>query len=168
MMLTEVGTATSTPQKLEDLSAHEIVRRIAAGDLSSVEAVEYFVARLKAVNGKLNAVTVDLFESARKTAADIDKARSRGEKLPPLAGLPITIKECFDFAGTATTYGLATRRGILESKNDPYVAALCAAGAIPIAKTNLPQLMIFTETDNPLYGRTNNPWTWNDPAAARA
>ncbi len=158
MMLTEVGTATSTPQKLQDLSAHEIVRRIAAGDFSSAETVEYFVARLKAVNGKLNAVTVDLSESARKAAADIDKARSRGERLPPLAGLPMTIKECFDLAGTATTYGLTTRRGVLESKNDPYVAALRAAGAIPIAKTNLPQLMIFTETDNPLYGRTNNPW----------
>jgi len=143
---------------LADLPAREIVRLIAAGDLSSSEAVEYFVARLDAVNGKLNAVTVDLSEQARQAAADIDKARSRGEKLPPLAGLPITIKECFDLAGTPTTYGLATRRSDIERADDPYVAALRAAGAIPIAKTNLPQLMFYTETDNPLYGRTNNPW----------
>ncbi len=70
----------------------------------------------------------------------------------------MTIKECFDLAGTASTFGLASRRDVIESKDDPYVTALRAAGAIPIAKTNLPQLMIFTETDNPLYGRTNNPW----------
>ncbi|MGH6981362.1 MAG: amidase, partial [Stellaceae bacterium] len=143
---------------LADVPAHEIVRRIAAGELSATEVVEYFVARLKAVNGTLNAVTVDLSESARKTAADVDGARSRGEKLPPLAGLPVTIKECFDLAGTATTYGLTTRRNDVEQVDDPYVAALRAAGAIPIAKTNLPQLMFYTETDNPLYGRTNNPW----------
>src|SRR5579863_2404977 len=158
MTPTDVGTAASQTRILQDLSAREIVRRIAAGELSSTEAVDYFVARLKAVNGALNAVTVDLSESARKTAADVDKARSRGEKLPPLAGLPVTIKECFDLAGTATTYGLTTRRNDIERTDDPYVTALRAAGAIPIAKTNLPQLMFYTETDNPLYGRTNNPW----------
>src|SRR5579863_1469638 len=158
MTPTDVGTAASQTRILQDLSAREIVRRIAAGELSSTEAVDYFVARLKAVNGALNAVTVDLSESARKTAADVDKARSRGEKLPPLAGLPMTIKECFDLAGTPTTYGLATRRNDAELVDDPYVTALRAAGAIPIAKTNLPQLMFYTETDNPLYGRTNNPW----------
>ncbi|MDE2375073.1 MAG: amidase, partial [Hyphomicrobiales bacterium] len=158
MTTIDVGTAARQTPTLRDLSAREIVRRIAAGELSSTEAVEYFIARLKTVNGALNAVTADLSESARKTAADVDKARSRGEKLPPLAGLPVTIKECFDLVGTATTYGLTTRRSDIERTDDPYVAALRAAGAIPIAKTNLPQLMFYTETDNPLYGRTNNPW----------
>jgi fatty acid amide hydrolase len=159
MTLADVAAAPPPhPQKLQDLSAREIARLIAAGDLSSTEAVEFFVARLKAVNGRLNAVTVDLSESARKAAADVDKARSRGETLAPLAGVPVTIKECFDMVGTATTYGLATRRNEIERVDDPYVAALRAAGAIPIAKTNLPQLMFYTETDNPLYGRTNNPW----------
>ncbi len=151
-------TPAPAPHNLQDVPAREIVRLIAAGDLSSVEAVEFFVARVNAVNGKLNAVTVDLSESARKAAADVDKARARGDKLPPLAGLPVTIKECFDLADTATTYGLTTRRNEIERVDDPYVAALRAAGAIPIAKTNLPQLMFYTETDNPLYGRTNNPW----------
>ena len=143
---------------LQDMSAREIAARIAARELSSAEVVEHFIARLKAVNGKLNAVTADLSESARQAAADVDSALARGEKLGPLAGLPVTIKECFDLAGTASTFGLTSRRDEIESKDDPYVAALRAAGAIPIAKTNLPQLMIFTETDNPLYGRTNNPW----------
>ena len=161
MTLTDASVTTAAPRTsrdLRDMSAREIAAGIAAGDFSSLEAVEHFVARLHAVNGKLNAVTVDLSESARQAAAEIDKARARGEKLPPLAGLPVTIKECFDLAGTASTFGLTTRRGEIETRDDPYVAALRAAGAIPIAKTNLPQLMIFTETDNPLYGRTNNPW----------
>jgi fatty acid amide hydrolase len=160
MALADASTVARTPARpaLEGQSAREIAARIAAGDLSSSEAVEYFIGRLAAVNGKLNAVVVDLSESARKAAAEIDRARSRGDKLPPLAGVPVTIKECFDLVGTASTFGLASRQHEIESKDDPYVAALRAAGAIPIAKTNLPQLMIFTETDNPLYGWTNNPW----------
>ncbi len=160
MTLTDISTAAPALRaaQLQGLSAREIARRIAAGDLSSSETVEHFIARLKAVNGTLNAVAVDLFESAREAAANIDKALARGEKLGPLAGLPVTIKECFDLAGTASTFGLPSRCDVIERRDDPYVAALRAAGAIPIAKTNLPQLMIFTETDNPLYGRTNNPW----------
>jgi len=59
---------------------------------------------------------------------------------------------------TASTFGLTTRRDVIETQDDPYVAALRAAGAIPLAKTNVPQLLIYTESDNPLYGRTNNPW----------
>ena len=140
------------------MPAHEIVAKIAGGELSAVEVVEAFIARLEAVDAKLNAVTVALFDSARQAAANVDQARARGDKLGPLAGLPVTIKECFDLAGTASTFGLPSRRDAIESENDPHVAALLAAGAIPIAKSNTPQLLIYTETDNPLYGRTNNPW----------
>jgi fatty acid amide hydrolase len=143
---------------LQDMSAGEIAARIAARDIPAAEIVEHFIARLKAVNTRLNAVTVELFDSARKTAAKFDDALLRGEKLAPLAGLPVTIKECFDLAGTASTFGLPSRRAVMESEDDPYVAALRAAGAIPIAKTNVPQLLIYTESDNPIYGRTNNPW----------
>jgi fatty acid amide hydrolase len=151
--------ATQSPDRaLQDLSAREIAARIAARELSSAEVVEHFVARLKTVNGKLNAVTADLSESARKAAEGVDQALARGEKLGPLAGLPVTIKECFDLAGTASTFGLPSRRGEIESQDDPYVAAWRAAGAIPMAKTNVPQLMSYTETDNPLFGQTNNPW----------
>jgi len=157
-MTTLAEPAAIKTSALEEASAREIARRITSRDISATEAVEHFVGRLEAVNGALNAVTVDLSESARKKAAEIDLALSRGEKLGPLAGLPVTIKECFDLAGTASTFGLTSRRNEIERSDDPYVAALRAAGAIPIAKTNLPQLMFYTETDNPLYGRTNNPW----------
>lgn len=161
MTLTQAPAAAArkpSGEAIADMSACEIARRIAARELSASEVLEHFITRVQAVNRKLNAVTADLFDSARKSAASIDGLVSRGEKLPPLAGVPVTIKECFDLNGTASTFGLASRRDVIESKDDPYVAALRAAGAIPMAKTNLPQLMIFTETDNPLYGRTNNPW----------
>ena len=160
MALTDspVAVPVSRLFPLQDMSAGEIAARIAARDIPAAEIVEHFIARLKAVNTRLNAVTVELFDGARKTAAKFDDALLRGEKLAPLAGLPVTIKECFDLAGTASTFGLPSRRAVMESKDDPYVAALRAAGAIPIAKTNVPQLLIYTESDNPLYGRTNNPW----------
>ena len=101
MTLTDISIAAPVPRaaQLQDLSAREIARRIAAGDLSSSETVEHFIARLKTVNGKLNAVAVDLFESEREAAATSTKALARGGKLGPLAGLPVTIKECFDLAG---------------------------------------------------------------------
>ena len=115
MTLTDAPAAgtTSHPKDrsrhddLQDLSAREIVSRIAARELSSAEVVEHFVARLKAVDGALNAVTADLSESAAAAAANVDKALARGDTLGPLAGLPVTIKECFDLAGTASTFGFA-------------------------------------------------------------
>jgi fatty acid amide hydrolase len=160
MTLNDTSTAARAPRAhaLPEKSAREIARLIGAGELSATAAVEHFIARVDAVNGSLNAVAVDLSESARKTAANVDQALSRGEKLGPLGGLPVTIKECFDLAGTPSTFGLPSRRDEIESQDDPYVAALRAAGAIPIAKTNVPQLLIYSESDNPLYGRTNNPW----------
>ena len=160
MAFTEAPVAVPVSRlfPLQDMSAREIAARIAARDIPAAEIVEHFIARLKTVNNRLNAVTVELFDSARKTAAKFDEALLRGEKLAPLAGLPVTVKECFDLAGTASTFGLPSRRDVIETADDPYVAALRAAGAIPIAKTNVPQLLIFTESDNPLYGRTNNPW----------
>jgi len=160
MIFADRARAAQMPRAdiLRDMSAREIAGLIAARELSAVEVVEHFAARLAAVNGRLNAVAVDLTESARKAAAGVDAALARGERPAPLAGLPVTIKECFDLAGTASTFGLSTRRDMIESRDDPHVAALRGAGAIPLAKSNVPQLLIFTESDNPLYGRTNNPW----------
>ena len=106
MALTEAPIAVPVSHlfPLQDMSAREIAARIAAREIPAAEIVEHFIARLKAVNNRLNAVTVELFDSARKTAAKFDAALLRGEKLPPLAGLPLTIKECFDLASTASTF----------------------------------------------------------------
>lgn len=140
------------------LSAAEIARRVRAGELSALAAVEAHIARIEAVNGKLNAVVVKRYDDARAEARDIDRRRAAGEALPPLAGVPVTIKECLNLKGTPSTFGLQTRAGHRADVDDLHVARLRKAGAIVIAKTNVSQILLFAETDNPLYGRTNNPW----------
>lgn len=140
------------------LSATELAVRIAQGQLTARDAVEAHIARIERVNAALNAVVVKRYDEARAEANAIDERRARGETLPPLAGVPITVKECLDFAGTASTFGVPGRAATRAAGDDPYVARLRAAGAIVVGKTNVAQLLIFTETDNPLFGRTNNPW----------
>jgi len=148
----------TTTINLSELSAGALAASIARGDLSAVEAVEASIARIEAVNPRLNAVVVKRYEAARAEAQAADERRARGEALGPLHGVPITIKESFDLAGTPATYGLPSRAHILATADDPYVARLRAAGAIIVGKTNVPQLLLYIESDNPLYGRTNNPW----------
>jgi len=140
------------------LPATELAARIAQGMMTARDAVEAHIARIEQVNATLNAVVVKRYDEARAEADAIDARRARGETLPPLAGVPITVKECLDLAGTASTFGVPARRAMRATHDDPYVSRLRAAGAIVIAKTNVAQLLIFTETDNPVYGRTNNPW----------
>jgi amidase len=92
-MTPAVSTArTARADILRDMSAREIAALITRRELSATEVMGHFAARVGAVNGRLNAVAVDLTESARKAAADVDAALARGEKLGPLAGLPVTIK----------------------------------------------------------------------------
>ena len=141
------------------LGARGIARRIASGDLSAREVVEEHVRRIEEVNPRLNAVVVPLFERALGEADDADAARSRGEPLGPLHGVPITIKEQFLVAGTPATMGLPSRASHRAASDGPLVARLRRAGAIVLGKTNVSQLLIYHESDNPLYGRTDNPWS---------
>jgi len=140
------------------LSASRLAELIAKGAVSARETVEAHIARTEQVNGVLNAVVVKRYDEARAEADSIDRRRAQGESMPPLAGVPITVKECFDLTGTAATFGLSGRSARLANTDDPYVARLRSAGAIVLGKTNVAQLLIYTESDNPLYGRTNNPW----------
>lgn len=140
------------------LSAAELARRIAAGETTALEVIEAHIERIEAVNTRLNAVVVKRYDVARAEAREIDRRRARGEALPALAGVPITVKECLDLRETPSTSGISSREGIRATGDDPYVSRMRAAGAIILGKTNAAQLLIFTETDNPLYGRTCNPW----------
>lgn len=143
---------------LVGLGAAELAGRIARGEIMAREAVEAHIARLEAINPALNAIVVPRFDEARAEADAADERQARGEPLGPLHGVPITIKEAFDLAGTPATYGLRSRAQTLAAADDPYVARLRAAGAIVLGKTNVPQVLLYNETDNPVYGRTNNPW----------
>jgi fatty acid amide hydrolase len=148
----------ATRDDITRLSACELARRIADGALSSIDAVEAHIARIEAVNPALNAVVVKRYDEARAEARLADERRRRGEPLGALHGVPITVKECLDLERTASTFGLPTRVAHRAQSDERHVARLRKAGAIMLGKTNVSQLLIYTEADNPLYGRTSNPW----------
>lgn len=150
--------SSGTPD-LCDLGATDMARLVRAGDVSAGELLEAHIGRIEQVNARLNAVVVKCYDAAREAARAVDRRRAAGETLPALAGVPITVKECLDVADTPSTFGLASRAGILSATDDPHVARLKAAGAVVMAKTNVAQLLIYAESDNPLYGRTVNPWS---------
>jgi fatty acid amide hydrolase len=144
--------------EITGMGAAEIARRIAVGDLSCRQVVEAHIRRIEAVNPPLGALAVPLFDRARDEALAADVARDRGVPLGPLHGVPLTVKEFFAAAGTATTLGIPGWARRVASADSPLVARLRRAGAILLSKSNVPQLGLMIETDNPLYGRTNNPW----------
>jgi fatty acid amide hydrolase len=155
-------------------SAVALAGELAAGTISAVEAVEAHIARIEAVDpgpgagpgagagagpgAGLGAVIWKRYDAARAEAAEADRRRRAGEPVGPLHGLPITIKECFDLEGSPATFGVVSRRDDRASRDDPYVAALRRAGAIVLGKTNVAQLLLYLESDNPLYGMSRNPW----------
>ena len=152
------STSSDKAADIVGLDASQIARRTARGELSAAETVEAHIRRIEEVNGRLNAVVITCFDRARKSAQEIDRRRAQGEALGPLAGVPVTIKECFHVAGTQSTIGVERFVGELATADSPLVRRWQRAGAIVLGKTNVPQLMILHETDNPVYGRTNNPW----------
>lgn len=140
------------------LTATELAQKIKAGELSASEVADAYIRRIEEVNPRLNAVVIPLFEQARKEAQVADAARKRGDALGPLHGVPITIKEQFLLKGTATTFGLPNQKNHRAAEDGPLVKRLREAGAIILGKTNTSQLLFYIESDNPVYGRTNNPW----------
>jgi len=143
---------------LTRLCAHELPALIARREISSLQVVQAHIARIEQVNPQLNAVVVRRYEQACAEAEAADRRLASGESAGPLHGVPLTIKESLDLAGTPSTSGLHSRASLLAECDDPYVAALRAAGAIILGKTNVAQLLLYAESDNPVYGRTNNPW----------
>lgn len=146
------------PSEVTQLSATEVARLIAGRRLSAVEAVDAYIRRAEQVNPLLNALVVPLFDEARRQAAAADAHLTRGHQVGPLHGVPITIKECLDVQGTPTTWGLVHKAHERVQADDPLVDRLRLAGAIIIGKTNVAELLLGCESDNPLYGRTVNPW----------
>jgi len=143
---------------LTSLSATGLLSLLAARQGSAEEVVEAHIRAIEECDGQINAVAVRRFDRALDEAAMIDRKRARGHPLGPLAGLPLTVKECFDLVGTPTTAGVARLQRLPAEGDAAVVAALRNAGAVVIGKTNLAQLCWFLETSNPVYGRTNNPW----------
>jgi len=141
-------------------SAVDLAVAIARGDTTSAAVVEAHIAQIERTNGALNAVVHDRFETARAEAAAADArlAEHGPDGLPPLHGVPCTIKESFALTGMPWTAGLVARTGTTASQDAATVARLRAAGAIPLGVTNLSELCMWLESNNRVYGRTNNPY----------
>ncbi len=143
------------------LSGTELASRIRTRQLSSLEAVEAHIAQIQRVNPRLNAMVAERFAAAREEARRADAvlaAASDPTQLPPFHGVPCSIKECFALTGMPNTSGLVARRGQLASADATGVARLRAAGAIPLGVTNISELCMWMESNNRVYGRSNNPY----------
>jgi amidase len=140
------------------LSAVTQARLIRERQIRASELVEAHLREIECVNPRINAVTELLAERALDEARTADQQPARG----PLHGVPFSIKDSIELAGTRCTAGTLGRRGAAVSTTDATVVArLRRAGAIPIAKTNLPDLLFAFEADNLLFGRTNNPYDFS-------
>jgi len=131
---------------------------IASKQVSSRETVDAHLARIEAVNPHLNAVVRVLADEARSAADAADRAVRAGDALGPLHGVPCTVKENIDLAGTPTTSGLHAFADAIAATDAPVVERMRRAGAIPIGRTNLPDLGLRVHTDSSLHGLTRNPW----------
>ena len=140
------------------LSATELAQRIVRRQLSSVEVVDAHLARIDAVNPALNAVVRVLADEARAGAAMADRRLAAGETVGPLHGVPFTVKENIDMAGLPTTWGVPALAEAVVSADAPIVERMRAAGAIPIGRTNLPDMALRLHTSSSLHGLTRNPW----------
>lgn len=162
------GPQTKKELKMEHLESTSEIFRLGAAEIAGLvkkreiscrESVSSHLDRIARVNGRVNAVVKILAEQALEQADELDRRIDRGEPVGPLAGVPITVKENIDLAGTATTFGTTAMQAAIPGRDAPHVARLKQAGAIPIGRTNLSELGLRPHTVNPLHGETINPWT---------
>jgi amidase len=139
-------------------SAVELARKVRTREASSREIVDAHLERIESVNPKVNAIVEVLAHAARSAADAADRAVAAGETLGPLHGVPVTVKQNIDVAGTATTLGLTAFKDAMAPCDGPPVERLREAGAIVIGRTNLPDVALRWHTDSGLAGATLNPW----------
>ncbi|GAB1817288.1 amidase [Herbidospora sp. RD11066] len=137
--------------------ATELAELIHTGKISSVDVVRAHLDRIEAVNPGINAI-VTLADGALEAARAADADLASGREVGPLHGVPFTVKDSFDTAGVPTQRGSPIFAGRVPDVDATAVARMKAAGAILLAKTNLPEFSYWIESDNLLTGRTNNPW----------
>lgn len=139
------------------LSATQMAAGLATGELNSRKLAEAHLARIKAGDGAIHAFTSVQAEQVIADADRLDAERGGGRVRSPLHGVPVTLKECFDIAGQATTLGIVARKDCVAPKDAALVMLLREAGALILGRTNLSQTMLFVESRNPLFGETKNP-----------
>lgn len=139
-------------------SANAIAKKILRHQISSREAVDYFLTRVSALNKPINCVVTVDADRARTEADGADAALARGEVRGPLHGVPMTIKDSFQTAGMRTTSGAPELTSFIPKEDAWPVARLRAAGAIIFGKTNLPIYAGDLQSYNEVFGTTNNPY----------
>jgi amidase len=144
-------------QDLWRLSAKDIAALINSKKVSAKEAASAALARLDAVNPKINAVVDHRPQDVLAQAAAIDAAIARGEDVGPLAGVPVTVKVNIDQQGFATTNGLKLQRDVIAESNSPVIDNLRRAGAVILGRTNCPAFSYRWFTSNLIHGDTRNP-----------
>ena len=136
----------------------QIAATIASGTVTSEAVTRAFLDRIEAVNGKLNAVVCMDGETAIKRAKNADAALRTGDLRGPLHGVPITLKDSLDTIDHVTTWGTTGRKAVRPGADATCVARLRDSGAIVLGKTNTPEFTLSFETDNLVFGKTNNPY----------
>ena len=144
-----------------NIPVHKLKQLILKKKLSSFEVVSAFIERIETVNSSLNAVVVFRPEEALKEAKKADEQLSKGNIKGDLHGIPCTIKDSFDTQGIVSAAGTSGRSNFIPDKNATIVQKLIDAGAIIMGKTNTPELTLSFFTDNPVYGKTSNPYDLN-------
>jgi amidase/aspartyl-tRNA(Asn)/glutamyl-tRNA(Gln) amidotransferase subunit A len=141
-------------------TAATLASRIRRKDISPVEAVGAAIARIEAHNPRINALVIFGFEDARRAAKAAEDKVMRGEELSPLHGVPIAMKDCFDFKpGWVTTFGgIRALQNYVVDNYCMFAERMDRAGAIIVGKTNSPVFGFRGTTDNPLYGASKNPF----------
>ena len=139
-------------------SAIVLAEKIRNREASSVELLNMYLERVDKYNPDLNAIIVDIREEARRDAEEADKAVAAGDELGPLHGVPMTVKESYDIAGTPSTWGSVDFKDNIADKDALSIARLKKAGAVIFGKTNVPLMLSDFQSYNDVYGTTNNPW----------
>ena len=139
-------------------SVESLVSGIQGGELTSEQVVVACINRIAEVNPALNAVVQLRAEAAVDQAREADAALARGESWGPLHGIPMTIKDSLDTSDLISTGGTLGRASFVPQQDATVVKRLRDAGAILLGKTNTPELTLKFETNNLVYGRTNNPY----------
>jgi len=138
--------------------ATELARQLRARELSAREVVAAFLSRIAEINPKVNAIVTLAADRALDAARAADARLAKGEAVGPLHGLPIAHKDLQATAGIRTTFGSPIFRDHVPAENSPLVARLKQAGAIVVGKTNTPEFGAGSQTFNPVFGATLNPY----------
>jgi amidase len=154
----EQGKYTCAPTSEWDFcSIASVSSALRSRRISASELLEHVIARIEALDQRLNAVVVPDFERARAAAKSCDVALLHGDP-GPLLGIPVTIKEPFNIAGLPTTWGFPQFKDYVPAQDALVVSRLKEAGAVIVGKTNIPQALRDFQSYNEIYGTTRNPW----------